>query len=243
MPSPSGTRVMTTALPPVTLNRDAHIEMWKIGHEEQPVFIVDDALVEPEALVEFAQASGFVSPAEGSYYPGLNALLPANYLPTILAALQRPMIELYDMGAYMPPPAFGFFGLATLPPETMAVRQALPHTDTHRANSLACVHFLGGVQFGGTAFYRHKATGFEVLTPIRSHPFTQTRTKELAEREGQPPAALHDLYEETAYIESKFNRLILYRAASLHSAKLENTTGLSNDPRTGRLTANLFINT
>jgi len=234
---------MTNALPPVTLNRDAHIEVWKIGREEQPVFIVDNALVEPEALVEFARQASFVTPAPGSYYPGLNALLPDNYLPTILAALQRPMVELYGMVSNMQPPAFGFFGLATLAPEAMALRQALPHTDTHRANSLACVHFLGGLQFGGTAFYRHKATGFEVLTPIRSHPFTQTRTRELAERDGQSPATLHDLYEQTAYVEPVFNRMILYRAAALHSAKLENTADLSDDPRFGRLTANLFINT
>ena len=41
-------------------------------------------------------------------------------------------------------------------------------------------------------------------------------------------------------VEARFNRLIVYRSASLHCGLFEGAH-LSDDPRTGRLTANTFV--
>lgn len=229
------------SLPRLSLNRDARIEVWRIGEEKQPVFVVDNALLGADELLAYAAALPFGPPADNSLYPGLNAHLPANYIPTLLPALQRPLTQLFGM---IKPPQrqFGFFGLTTRPPQAMATRQALPHTDSANLHSFATVHFLNGL-FGGTAFYRHKATGCETVTPTRSNLFNAKRSREIEEAGDGADGLLERYYEEIAYAEPMFNRLILYRATQLHSARLENATALSHHPRTGRLTANTFYNT
>jgi hypothetical protein len=234
----------TTALPNLSLNRGAQIQVWKIGQEQQPVFVIDNALTDAQPLIDFAcEQVPFLPPAEGSYYPGLNAQLPDSYLDLLTAGLQRPLVNLFGMPAGRPLPYFGYYGLTTLPPTQMGLRQALPHTDTSRLHAYAVVHYLSRNPLGGTAFYRHRATGFEYLNPVRVAAFEQARNAEVTASQSQPDTALSDLYEEIAYVEPVFNRLILYHASQLHSARLENSRQLTDDPRTGRLTANLFINT
>jgi hypothetical protein len=49
-------------------------------------------------------------------------------------------------------------------------------------------------------------------------------------------------YEQIEMIEAVFNRLIVYRATSLHAGIL-GTTRLGRNPEDGRLTANSFIET
>lgn len=229
---------MTETLPKLSLNRDARIQVWRIGKEKQPVFVVDDAFEGIDELVEFAARSHFVMPEENSYYPGLNAQLPSNYLPTLLPALQRPLVDVFNAAPISQNRCFGFFGLSNLPPADMRIRQALPHTDSANVGSFATVHFLS-TAFGGTAFYRHRTTGFEVVSNVRSHEFNTVRSHEI---EGPERPPLDALYEEIAYAEPVFNRLILYRATQLHSARMENVDRLSSDPRTGRLTVNTFLN-
>ena len=233
---------MTQSLPPLSLNRNARIDVRRIGEEQQPVFVVDEAFNGCEDLVEFAAQSAFVTPTAGSYYPGLNAHLPANYLSTLLPALERPLTEIFDALPGRLGRSYGFFGLTNLSPAQMAVRQSLPHTDSANARSFATVHFLSA-SFGGTAFYRHKATGFEVVSNVRANAFQTVRSREINSHDGQPRETLSDLYEEIAHVEPVFNRLILYRATQLHAMRLENTDALNTNPKSGRLTANTFLNT
>ncbi len=231
-------------LPGLALNPDARIEVVRIGDGKQPVFIVDNALVDGAAMAAYAGAdSTFGAPAPGSHYPGRVARLPGNYMPAILAAARRPLEGLFGYALSPAATVFGHFGLATVPPAALTPEQAIPHVDAIRPQAFATVHFLGGAEYGGTAFYRHKATGMEVVTPANRDAGYRTRNAELDAMAERPRSALLALYEEIAYIEPVFNRLILYRANQLHSAKLAPVDSLPDDPRTGRLTANLFINT
>ncbi|MBW8880098.1 MAG: hypothetical protein JF615_01370 [Asticcacaulis sp.] len=230
-------------LPGLALNPKARIEVRRIGREQQPVFIVDQALVDADAMVEFACSDGaFAPPAPGSLYPGRIAQLPSNYLPDILSALRRPLQSVFGYAPGPSLPAFGFYGLTTLPPAAMEPEQVIPHADAIHPHAYATVHFLRACDYGGTAFFRHRATGLEVVTPANVEACNRTRTAELEAHAGRPYAELQALYEEIAYIEPVFNRLILYRASQLHSAKLTDAGTLPDDPRTGRLTANLFFN-
>ena len=237
------TEVPTAAiLPDLALNLKARIEVLKIGHAQQPVFIVDQALVDADAMVEFASTRATFGPPPTSYYPGLVAALPVNYMPDILTALRRPMERVF--GNAIPPfSQFGFYGLATIPHSAMSPGQLIPHADAVHPHAFATVHFLSRTDLGGTAFYRHKATGLEVVTPSQGEASYRIRQAELEAHQDRPQAELQALYEEIAYIEPVFNRLILYRASQLHSAKMTGVDVLPPDPRTGRLTANLFVNT
>ncbi|WAC46841.1 DUF6445 family protein [Asticcacaulis sp. SL142] len=230
-------------IPGVALNPNARVEIKKIGHEQQPVFIVDQALINVEAMVAFAaEHTTFGPPPSTSRYPGRVAPLPASYMPNILAALRRPLESVFGYVAGPRPTSFGFYGLATVLTADLMPDQVIPHADATQPNAYASVHFLSAHDYGGTAFYRHKATGLEVVSPAKSQASYQQRNAELEAYKGSPHSKLQALYEEIAYIEPVANRLILYRAGQLHSAKMAGVDTLPDDPRTGRLTANLFVN-
>jgi hypothetical protein len=227
----------------LALNPNASLETRRIGRDRQPVLIVDGALVDADAMVGFACAhTSFNPPAPPSQYPGRIARLPANYVRDVLGGLRLALADLFGFRKDPRPFASGFYGLTTLPQAAMAPEQVIPHADAVRPDAYATVHFLNAADYGGTAFYRHKATGLEVVTPLNSEACHQIRNAELEAHKGQGHGALQALYEEIAYIEPVFNRLILYRASQLHSARLADVDDLPDDPRTGRLTANLFVN-
>jgi hypothetical protein len=234
---------MTAPLPEPVFNADARIEILRVGESQEPVLVVDDVLTNPDTLIDYAAQARFDLPPPASRYPGLVAQLPGSYRTQAAELLRSPMA-----GTFGAPPNFraghyGFFGLATLAPQVMEPAQAAPHIDSHRLNSFATVHYLSRSPFGGTAFFRHKATGYEVVTPIRSDGYRRLRRQELEEHKDRALDAIPDLYEEIAYVEAVFNRLIFYRAGLFHSAVLKNSAGLNDDPRAGRLTANMFFNT
>ena len=49
------------------------------------------------------------------------------------------------------------------------------------------------------------------------------------------------MFERIADYEAVFNRMLVYRSRNLHSASLAPSFVGSADPRTGRLTLNLFL--
>jgi hypothetical protein len=234
---------MTAALPDPVFNPDARIELLQVGNNQEAVLVIDDVLVNPDILIEHAARASFSLPPEASRYPGLVAQLPDSYRLSLAEVLRGLMARTFNTHPQFRPPNYGFFGLATVPPQALTPAQTAPHIDSHRLNSFATVHYISRSPYGGTAFFRHKATGHEVITPIRSDGYRRLRRQELEERKDQPLDAILNLYEEIAYVEAVFNRLIFYKAGLFHSARLENSAGLNDDPRTGRLTANMFFNT
>ncbi len=219
------------------LNPRARLTVQRLGDEKELLLIVDDALDRVDDLVAQAGLADFKPPSGESLYPGLNAPLPATYLPMMMTALNRPMSEIFGVPLASQTRVFGFFGLMTVEAAAMTRPQATPHIDAFHLHGLAGVHYLGSGEFGGTAFYRHKTTGFERITPSRSHKYQTLRAAELAT--AADPATL---YDDIAYVEPLPNRLILYRAGQLHSARLTNSPTLPTHASRGRLTANLFIN-
>jgi hypothetical protein len=229
------------AEPVLTLNPQAQIEIIRFGSEGQTVLVADDVLLDPQAMVSHAAQLSFGTPPAGSKYPGLMAPVPQTYISLLADVLRQSMVQVFGMHPDLPLKTYGFFGLATLGVDQMTKAQVAPHTDAHRLNSFATVHYLSARPQGGTAFYRHKASGLELITPIRSDKFSYLRRQELAGADDAP--VREAFYDEILSIDPRFNRLILYRAGQLHSAKLDPAAPLSASPADGRLTANLFFNT
>jgi len=84
----------------------------------------------------------------------------------------------------------------------------------------------------------------ETITEARLPAYNQAVNAELR-RTGLPPAAYMDgdtaIYERIARYEARFNRLLVYRGHTLHSANLPSGRPLPADPRTGRFSVNAFI--
>jgi hypothetical protein len=229
-----------------SLSRDPQVAVHRVGFEAEPVMVVDGAMRDPRALVEFAarEVSFQAPPERENFYPGLLGAIPLNYVSALVAAL-RPQIEavfgLEDAG---PTGATCNYSIVTHQPEQLATSQRIPHIDTADPLQIAILHYLCDERFDGTAFYRHRSTGFEGITPERWGPY---RAALAADLERCPPPAAYigedtPLFERTASIDLRFDRVLVYRSRVLHSGQIDPAVGLSPDPRRGRLTGNIFLN-
>lgn len=217
------------------LHPDIRFQLRHVGAEQQPLMVVDNVLADPQALVDAACASEFYVP-EHTRYPGLNARLPDDYYRLIIGACRGPLQATFGLPASVYLDYFGYFGLVTVSPEDADPIQNIPHHDGPDPQQLAMVHYLSREAFGGTGFFRHKATGFESVDQARRPHYVQVAAAELDLAQDDGMAS----YKRIAEVEPLFNRLIIYRGHVLHAA-LQGEAPLSRDPARGRLTANGFV--
>lgn len=232
---------MATA-PALEFAADAVPTVHHIGHEREPVVILDRATGWLDHLRDFAATRSAFAPAAemGSAYPGLLGPAPLAYVDAMVRRV-LPLIATHFTGAAVRPArARGNFSLVTTDPAELSADQRVPHVDTADRLQFATVHFLSSESDDGTAFFRHRATGFETLDAERLAPYH-------AARAGDPspaPSYCTDgdaAFEMIAAIAARPDRLILYRANLLHSGRITRLPARAHDPRSGRLTGNLFL--
>lgn len=233
---------MNDAPPDIALNPGARIALRHIGRERHPLLIIDDVLSDPDGLILMAAAAEWARPLH-TQYPGVNAPLPETYSQAMIRAL-RPMLRRgFGIPQNLPLNFFGFFAMATQDPADLKPIQKIPHHDSADPFHIAMVHYLCRGQSGGTAFFRHSATGFESVDHRREEAYGAMARAEL---DATGDSLTHHVsaatpgYEQVDYAELRFNRLVVYRSHVLHSGLLDQSR-LSDDPRTGRLTANSFL--
>ncbi|ESQ77720.1 DUF6445 family protein [Asticcacaulis sp. AC402] len=227
---------------PLQVNPLAEVSLRRVGREGHPLLVIDDVLLEPDALVAIAAEAPF-SPPTGTYYPGLNAPLPRSYLETLLPVLRPSFERAFAITSDTPLVANGFFALATHRLEDFGPWQKIPHYDQLRPDHLAMVHYLCRGQGGGTAFFRHRTTGFESVTQQRRETYLITVQDEL-DRVGDKLSGFTGPdtpnFDMTDSVEIRFNRLIVYRSNVLHCALFDGAR-LEANVHAGRLTANCFF--
>lgn len=230
----------------LTLNPAARVDLRQVGAEQNPLLVVDEVLLNPEDLIAVAGHSTFSQP-QHTRYPGLNAPAPLDYTQGLIAQLRPILHRAFGIPARDPVQFFSFFGLATEAPEALDPIQKVPHHDSPDPFRIAMVHYLchpsadGSV--GGTAFFRHRATGFEGVDARRRPDYVASARAELdAIGHGLTRHVSGDTpnYEMIDFCPLAFNRLVVYRSHVLHSGLLEGAA-LSPDPRIGRLTINSFV--
>ncbi len=224
---------------------DPRVETLRIGEEQHPVLILDGLLSGAEALVDFAAETAVLAPvkAAANFYPGVRAPAPRDYVQALVKALRPHLATVFGAPADGRAHITSALSMATLPADQASLAQRLPHIDTTAPTQLAILHYLCGPEHGGTAFYRHRATGFEAIAPDRGEAYFAALRQEM-----QATPAFSDgyvvesgpLFEQTAVIAPVFNRIIVYASNLLHAGMLPNRP-LSPDPRLGRLTANTFF--
>lgn len=217
----------------------------RIGTELQPVIVVDNFFADPAALVEMASDSLPFTAQATDFYPGLRKQVTGDYAKHLLGKIE-PMIkdvfELADPGVAKI--SLCAFSLTTTPTHKLRPIQCVPHIDTHDPNQFAVVHYLCDERYGGTAFYRHRSTGYETINEVRLRDYFRILKQEVVNQGLSQPGYIQGstaLFEQIASFDIQYNRALIYRSNSLHSGNINELLGLSADPRCGRLTANSFI--
>jgi hypothetical protein len=210
------------------------------GAEQQPVVVIDGFAPAPERFLDDAEFLSF-RPI-GEHYPGVRAPVAAPMLRQLLADLAPVAAETFGLTDLETVDAF--YSLVTTPAAQLAPIQRLPHFDEVSPTRLALLHFLSRDEGSGTAFYRHRATGFESVDAQRLPHYRAALDADL-KRHGLPEPAYiggdTPVYEQLAVHGGRFNRALLYRSNTLHCAFIPPDMALSADPTSGRLTVNTFL--
>ena len=218
------------------------IRVDHIGNERAPVIVIEDAWSDPQSLVEAAAARTDYS-VRSLYYPGVRSSAPPDYAHAITRQVRDIIVSTF---ALKDPLTItdSTFSLVATPPEKLVAFQRVPHFDSTDANRLALLHYLCGPEHGGTAFYRHRATGIESVTEQNREAYIRAVNAE-AKSGGMPPARFIDedteMFERIGRYDCGFNRMLIYQGRILHSVNTPRAFVPTADPRSGRLTVNTFL--
>ena len=213
---------------------EARVIIRKMGRDGEPLVVIDGVSGRADELREAGYAAAYHTC--GEFYPGLRTAADATYLD--------PRTELLKEIAHK---VFGFerirlaasvYSLLTKQECELAQNQIIAHFDTS-GPAIAMITYLLGPESGGTAFYRHRRTGFEAITPEREEAYRASLVEDNREY-GPPPQRYYygnsERFELIGEVEARPDRLILYRARQLHGGVIHTPPGPELDLRDARLT-------
>ncbi len=220
---------------------DPIISVERLGREGEPLVVIDNFTGQPERLRAMGMAAQYHT--AGVDYPGLRALADPSYLDLRRDLMMQIMARVFGLSRSIHC-EIAAFSIVTLSPEQLSLRQRIPHHDHSDAGRIAVMHYLSGPESGGTAFYRHRRTGFETITPARETAYAMALAEDDRDFGPPPPGyATGDTaaFEQIGAVEARPDRMALYRGRQLHSGIIPDPTALSQDPGSGRLTINMFL--
>jgi hypothetical protein len=217
-------------------------ELRHVGENRSPVVVVDGFSGDVDGAVEIAAALAPFPSNHGSYYPGVRRPITeadADAWSYVEALLERAApfvggafdVERFDL-------LEASFSMVTAPPATLAPAQRAPHFDSTDPGYLALLLYLGDTP--GTAFYRQRSTGIETVTEDNLPRFVDAARRESATLAGYTSGS-NAHFEQIGAVAGVADRLIVYQGRLLHSGIIPADMVFSDDPRRGRLTANIFI--
>lgn len=229
----------------IAVSRKSSLSVRQVGRERTPLIVIDDFAEDTGALIECACAAADYEPDTTSRYPGVRAKLPRGYVIAVLNQLFPLLQQVYRVPAGLGmKPVNTVYSLITTPEQELTPRQCAPHFDSTRPFYLAVLHYLNTGTHCDTGLFRHRQTGLERITDEVVDAYIRSREAH-AQEHGPPPRAYisgsneqFELYERIGY---RPNRLAVYPGNLLHSGLVDPAVDIDADPRSGRLTANIFV--
>jgi len=220
---------------------DPRMRVDWVGNERNPVVVIDDFAPDPQCMRGVARDLSFVTMPD-QYYPGTRAIAPADYLDTVGGTIRASLHEFF--GCKHVEVQRCYYSLATTPLHELTAEQRMPHYDTVFENYYAAVHFLCAPELGGTAFFRHRSTGYETISGARHAEYAARLEAELRAYGPPPPAYAErdsEIFEHLTTIDACENRAVIFRGNTFHTGAVSNMLALPDDPLAGRLTVVTFL--
>jgi Family of unknown function (DUF6445) len=217
------------------------ISVRRLGREGEPLVVIDGF----SGMVDTLKVTGYAAQylEAGAFYPGMRSRADSSYLNRRRELMMQIMQQVFGFTEDVRLDAASY-SLVTLAEQDLSPLQCIPHYDDTGSEVIAVMHYLLGPETGGTAFYRHRRTGFETINAARETAYREALTED-EKAYGLPPARYYhgdsDWFEQIDEVDAQPDRLILYRGRQLHSGVIPDPAVLSPDPRQGRLTINMFL--
>lgn len=205
--------------------------------------VIDDVTGDVAAVVALAAALAPFPASAGNHYPGVRRIITAGdgaahaYVRRLLATVEPLIVGGFHIGR--PELLEASFSMVTAAPDALTPPQRAPHFDSASPNYLALLHYLSDTPGTGTAFFRQCETGIETVDADNVSRFVAAARAGLLSEGYIQGSTAH--FEQIDAVEGVPDRLVIYHGALLHSGIIPPGMPLSADPRSGRLTANIFI--
>ncbi|MDE2221151.1 MAG: hypothetical protein KGJ52_12320, partial [Gammaproteobacteria bacterium] len=164
-------------------------EVQYIGAERQPVILIDGFVPDPEALV--AEAASLSYATIGAHYPGARAPVPPPRLQSFMPGIVDLIVDTFGCGGRLRL-LEAYYSVVTTRPQALTPIQRLPHFDGLERERIALLHFLSTDRTSGTAFYRHRSTGFESVDAARYPKFSAALERDAAAHGLPAPGYISD---------------------------------------------------
>jgi hypothetical protein len=229
----------------IQVNPNASLQVLEVGEEKTPLIVIDDFALDTGAVIDYACRSVTYGPDSTSAYPGIRGKPPRHYVIEVLNRIFRLLFQVFSVPADLGlKPVNTVYSLISCPENELTLAQCVPHFDSNSPHYLAVLHYLNPGNFCATGLFRHKPTGFENILQHRRDEFFRS-SKAFMDANGPPPKkyinASNNHYQLYDRIEYQPNRLVAYPGSLLHSGLVNPAVDINPDPRTGRLTANIFV--
>ncbi|WP_282166915.1 DUF6445 family protein [Shewanella japonica] len=229
----------------VLINKPLNPEIHYIGELQTPVIVIDDFTTDLSALQDYANQIDF-NLDKGSYYPGVRAKLPRDYVIEVLNQVFQLIYDVYKIPKNLRiKPQATYFSLINRPPESLTTLQRIPHFDTPAPYYFALLQYLNDSTHGATAFFKHQPTGYERITQANMDNYFRAAEPYLQALAPFPAKYFVDsneYYQQYHQVDYKQHRLVIYPGNLLHSTLVDQQTDIDSNPSSGRLTTNIFIN-
>lgn len=216
--------------------------LHRFGNGQSPVVTLDDFSGDVAAIVEIAAALAPFPAEHGTHYPGLRRIVTQAD-----GAAYAYVEHMLEAAAPYIGGAFGFarfdlleasFSMVTAAPQALTPQQRVPHFDSTDPGYVALLHYLSDTP--GTAFYRQRLTGIETVSELNFGNYVHAAKRESAALAGYTSGS-NAHFEQIGQVAGTADRLAIYQGCLLHSGIIPEAMDFSDDPRRGRLTANIFI--
>ncbi|MCF2948759.1 DUF6445 family protein [Paraglaciecola aquimarina] len=226
------------------LDTNFSYQVQHIGHEQQPILIIDNFVKDARSLIGYAMTKNDVAPDRG-HYPGLRSKAPDLYQHLLVSQLADLLKNVFSLGSEDLRRADSYYSVVATPVSDLSVIQQLAHFDHPKNDELAVIHYLCNDTHGGTSFYRHRSTGYESINQDRHEDYFAILEKDInqlgASREPKYLNGDDEIFKRILSVPAKFNRAVIYRCSSLHSGDIPSDYKFDMNPYTGRFTIASFI--
>jgi hypothetical protein len=208
--------------------------------------VIDNVLHDPDDVAALGLAQSYAGDS-GNLYPGVRAAMPEGFSTSfrtwLTPILQRNgVLESHQVIAR----DTSFFSAVTTASTDLLPIQCIPHYDSTDPTLFAAVIYLCAPKFAGTAFYRHRRTGYEEITEENVSNYQLALNSDMR-LHGAPQKDYINgdslLFEMVFANELKFNRAIVYPARVLHAARIEKQFKPPQDRSEWRLTVTALLHT
>ena len=229
------------------LNPKCSVCVSYVGEEQSPVVIIDNFWLHPQQLTALAAdvSQGQFTSSDDEVDPAVSKPFPSDLLVRFKFEIALLLRQHMTRPANRIDTHFSAFAMPASPASisTSSSSWRTPHIDSVTKHEFAMVCYLFTQPSGGTSFYRHRQTGFEVINEARQIQYQQVLKVQAAEQERSDLQVTHtemNGFERVHSVSAWFNRAVLYPANLLHCDDLPevqpSADSLACDPHAGRLT-------